>query len=141
MGGYYNPIRPQIACRTTCASAAMPLAGARRLRAHLAETGAQLPPDLARLWAQADFLVFKGDANYRRLAEDRHWPTTTRLADITRYLPAPAAVLRTLKSELVLDLAPGQAQDLADQDRLWMINGERGVIQLLPHHRHGPGTT
>ena len=34
--------------RDYCASAAMPLAGARRLRAHLAETGAQLPPDLAR---------------------------------------------------------------------------------------------
>ena len=34
--------------RDYCASAAMPLAGVRQLRAHLAKTGKQLPKDLAR---------------------------------------------------------------------------------------------
>jgi len=42
-----NAARPR-GVRDYCASAAMPLAGARRLRAHLAEAGKQLPPELAR---------------------------------------------------------------------------------------------
>ena len=76
-------------------------------------------------------VLFKGDVNYRRVLDDRQWPHTARLSDIAGHLPAPFAVLRTLKGELIVGLAPGQAEDLAAHDPTWMINGERGVIQFV----------
>ena len=91
----------------------------------------QMPAHVARELAPSHLVLFKGDVNYRRVLDDRHWPTTAHLADIAGHLPAPFAVLRTLKGELIVDLAPGQAQALATLDPTWMINGERGVIQFV----------
>jgi uncharacterized protein with ATP-grasp and redox domains len=91
----------------------------------------EMPLDLRTLLAESDLIVFKGDVNYRRLVEDRHWPPTTDLAAITGYMPAPFLVLRTLKSEVVVGLEEGVAEATAAQDAKWLINGERGVIQLV----------
>jgi outer membrane protein assembly factor BamB len=55
-----NAAKPR-GVRDYCASAAMPLAGVRRLRAYLAETKTQLPPDLARRLA-ADETWLKTEA-------------------------------------------------------------------------------
>ena len=90
-----------------------------------------LPPDLAGALAQADLMLFKGDVNYRRLLSDRCWPHHADTGAITGYLPAPALILRTLKSEIVTGLAPGRAATLAQQDSEWLINGRRGIIQLV----------
>ena len=107
----------------------------------------QLPPDLHRTLSGADLLVFKGDANYRRLVEDRHWPPTSRLVEdrhwpptssleeITAYVPSPYVVLRTLKSELIVGLPQGKAEEIARQDPDWLINGERGVIHFVPRRQ------
>jgi uncharacterized protein with ATP-grasp and redox domains len=85
--------------------------------------------------AAADLVLFKGDVNYRRLLDDRHWPHTAHLADIARnaprHVPSPFVTLRTLKGELIVDLEPGQAEALAARDPTWMINGERGVVQYV----------
>ncbi|HUT20088.1 MAG TPA: damage-control phosphatase ARMT1 family protein [Anaerolineae bacterium] len=91
----------------------------------------QLPPRIERELANADLVLFKGDVNYRRVLDDRHWPHTAHLAEIARHLPAPFAVLRTLKGELIVDLQPGQAEALAAADPTWMIDGQRGVIQFV----------
>ena len=90
-----------------------------------------LPADLSGALAQADVVVFKGDVNYRRLLSDRQWPPDAEVAAIVGYLPAPALILRTLKSEIVAGLAPGQAAELARRDPEWLINGRRGIIQLV----------
>jgi uncharacterized protein with ATP-grasp and redox domains len=90
-----------------------------------------LPADLEGELASSDLLVFKGDANYRRLVEDRHWPPTTPLEEVVDYLPAPMVALRTLKSELVLGLPEGMAARLDREDPDWMINGQHGVIQFV----------
>ena len=90
----------------------------------------QFPADLADTLGQADLIIFKGDANYRRLIEDRHWPATTPLEEITAYLPRPFLAMRTLKSEVIVGLAEGQAEAIARQDPHWLVNGERGVIHL-----------
>ena len=91
----------------------------------------ELPPQIASQLAGADLLLFKGDVNYRRLLDDRHWPFTAHLREIAAHMPAPVAVLRTLKGELIVDLQPGQAEALAAADPTWMINGQRGVIQFF----------
>ena len=97
----------------------------------------QMPAHIVRELAQSHLVLFKGDVNYRRVLDDRHWPHTAHLSDIAAHLPAPFAVLRTLKGELIVDLAPGQAEALAAVDPTWMINGQRGVIQFVDTRRGG----
>jgi hypothetical protein len=76
-------------------------------------------------------LINKGDANYRRLLGDRHWPYTTPLADILCYLPAPLAALRVFKSEVAAGLKPGQPESLDRADPGWKTNGKWGVLQFV----------
>jgi len=85
------------------------------------------------LWdelALSDLIILKGDVNYRRLLDDRHWPHTARLEEIAAYFPAPFLVLRTLKGEIQVGLAPGQAEALAAEDPDWLIDGQRGLVQF-----------
>ena len=91
----------------------------------------QLPARIERELSASRLVLLKGDVNYRRVLDDRHWPNTARLADIAAHFPAPFAVLRTLKGELIVDLEPGQAETLSSIDQTWMINGQRGVIQFV----------
>jgi hypothetical protein len=95
-----------------------------------------MPSQLRRELAGSDLVLIKGDANYRRLVADRKWPPTTRMETLTGYFPAPLAVLRTLKSELVIDLEPGQAERLDLEDPEWRTNGRRGIIRVV-----GAGTS
>jgi uncharacterized protein with ATP-grasp and redox domains len=97
----------------------------------------QFPPSLRGELARADLVVIKGDVNYRRLLDDRHWPHTAPLEEIVAYFPAPFLVLRTLKGEIQVGLAPGQAEALAAEDPTWLINGRRGLI----HFCHPSGRT
>jgi predicted aconitase with swiveling domain/uncharacterized protein with ATP-grasp and redox domains len=88
-------------------------------------------PDALRLeLAQADLLISKGDANYRRWLGDRHWPFTTPFDLITAYRPAPLLALRVMKSELVVGLPPGLQEQMDQRDPTWLYNGHWGVIQL-----------
>ena len=89
----------------------------------------QMPVDLIEQLAAVDFVLLKGDANYRRLLGDAHWPETTNFKTATAYFPAPFVSLRTLKAELIIGLAPGQTAILHKQDPSWRTNGRRGVIQ------------
>jgi uncharacterized protein with ATP-grasp and redox domains len=89
------------------------------------------PAALRRDLSRADLVILKGDVNYRRLLDDRHWPYTARLEEITRYFPASFLVLRTLKCEIMVGLEPGWAETLAAEDPDWLINGQRGIIHLL----------
>jgi hypothetical protein len=91
----------------------------------------QMPPHLREQLSQSALMLVKGDVNYRRLLDDRHWPYTTRMEDITGYFPAPFVTLRTLKGEILVGLPPGRAETLQAEDPGWLINGKRGVIQLV----------
>jgi len=91
----------------------------------------QMPPDLVAALGQADLVLFKGDANYRRLLDDRHWATTDALEEITRYLPFSYACLRTLKAELVVGLPQGLAKSVAVCDPEWLTNGRWGLIHAV----------
>lgn len=89
------------------------------------------PPSLREDLASASLVILKGDVNYRRLLGDRHWPHTARLEDIASYFPAPFLVLRPLKGEIMVGLQLGQAETLAAEDPNWLINGKRGIVQLV----------
>lgn len=90
-----------------------------------------MPAQLKQRLAGAGLVLVKGDVNYRRLLDDRHWPPTTRMEAVCAYFPAPFVALRTLKGEIMAGLQPGQAQALQAEDPTWLINGKRGVIQLV----------
>lgn len=91
--------------------------------------GWQMPEQLGKEIGNADLVFCKGDAHYRRLLGDRHWPYITPFVEISTYFPAPLAALRTLKSELVCGLKLGQAEKVARVDPDWMINGRWGLVQ------------
>jgi uncharacterized protein with ATP-grasp and redox domains len=97
-----------------------------------------MPAELRTALERAALIILKGDANYRRLLGDRHWPPATRLEDAASYFPRPFAVLRTLKAELIVGLEPGQAEALSAEDPDWMINGRRGIIQVVDGEKLNP---
>jgi len=76
--------------------------------------------------------VMKGDANYRRMVGDRHWPTTTATVELLHYFPVPVVLLRTLKAELIVGLKPGEAEEIEAQSPDWLISGNYGLIQYIP---------
>jgi uncharacterized protein with ATP-grasp and redox domains len=90
-----------------------------------------MPAHLQRQLAAAGLVLIKGDVNYRRLLDDRHWPPTTRMEVVCAFFPVPFVALRTLKGEIMAGLQPGQAQALQAEDPTWLINGKRGIIQLV----------
>jgi uncharacterized protein with ATP-grasp and redox domains len=94
----------------------------------------EMPDDVRALLAEADVVIAKGDAHYRRALGDAHWPLTTPLGDIVSYCPAPIVFLRTCKAEVIAGLTSGQVQDLRQHDPAWLTNGEWGVIQFVPGH-------
>lgn len=89
----------------------------------------ECPPDLVAQLSEADLIIVKGDANYRRLLGDRHWDPTTPFSTIVRP-PAPLVALRTSKAEVM----SGVDQHIVDRTRVtdsqWMVNGKWGLIQF-----------
>lgn len=93
-------------------------------------SGWEMPEALRQELAQADLLISKGDANYRRWLGDRHWPFTTPFDAILAYRPAPLLALRVMKAEIVAGLPPGLREQIDQHDPTWMYNGHWGVIQF-----------
>lgn len=91
----------------------------------------ELPEDLRHVLRQADLVVVKGDANYRRLVSDAHWPFTTPMDAVCAYFPTNFVSLRTIKSEVMVGLQPGEAEALFASDPGWLLNGKRGIIYFI----------
>jgi len=120
---------------------------AERLRAAMNDTRLRLAPDLywnlprwlwdaperlSGLFEKAALVIVKGDLNYRRATGDAIWPEDTTFAQAVDYFPAPLLALRTLKSDGLVGLRPGLADELDRIDPEWRVNGRRGVIQFAP---------
>ena len=91
----------------------------------------EMPENLSQEFAQANLIIVKGDANYRRLLGDCHWDFTTPFSDIVSYFPSPLLALRTMKAELACGLPSGLGEKLIAEDAEWLTNGQRGVIQFM----------
>jgi hypothetical protein len=95
-----------------------------------------LPPALHADLASADLLILKGDANYRRLLDERHWSFATPLETATAHFPFPFLAMRTIKCELLAGLDADSAlkmERLQKEDLFAFVSGKRGVIQLRPN--------
>lgn len=92
----------------------------------------EFPQDVQKVLGQADLLISKGDANYRRLLGDRHWSYHTPFPEVVDYLPVPAAALRIMKAEVAVGLQPETVARVQKVDPRWMVNGRWGVIQHAP---------
>ena len=88
-------------------------------------------PDLYDQLSAASVVLFKGDLNFRKLVGDLAWPTTTPFAVALRgFLPAPLCCIRTLKCDIAVGLAEGQAETVQAQQADWMITGSYAVIHF-----------
>ncbi len=88
-----------------------------------------IPDDLSSRLKSSDLVIVKGDANYRRLVEDRHWPISTPLSDTVAYFPSSCLILRVLKSELLVGADPEYLASCHLPDD-WMTSGKFGTVQL-----------
>jgi len=92
----------------------------------------KLPPAIMQGFGEDTILLFKGDANYRRLFEDREWPYATPIEGMLDYLGHPCFSIRTLKSEIVIGLNEDAVRQLDEIDKNWVTNGKYGLIQGNP---------
>lgn len=90
----------------------------------------EMPEDLRARLRPAQLVISKGDANYRRILGDSHWPFTTPFSVLTAPLPAPMLALRTLKAPTVVGLQPEQPAQLDQLDPEWITDGQWGLIQF-----------
>jgi hypothetical protein len=86
----------------------------------------EMPAALVEDLSAARLLISKGDANYRRLLGDLHWPLDLPFDQVVTGFPFGLLALRTLKSEIAVGVAES-AVPTADPD--WMTDGQWGLIQ------------
>ncbi len=89
----------------------------------------EMPFRLQKTFEQAALVIFKGDANHRRMIGDTIWPEGIAFEEVVSYFPAPLVTLRTLKSDPTAGFPVGAYARLDAIDKNWRVNGQRGVIQ------------
>lgn len=93
----------------------------------------QMDNDLYDKIAQSGQLtILKGDANYRRLFNDRNYDISERFEELVDNFPTDLLSLRTLKSDCLVGLSSEEqkqkAKSLYESDPEWRVNGKYGVI-------------
>ncbi len=91
----------------------------------------EMPQELKNKLARSCCVIAKGDAHFRRLVGDYHWPYDTSFDKVLSYFPVPLVVLRTLKSEIAINLTNEKILALFQKDVNWMINGKWGLIKYF----------
>lgn len=116
-----------------------------RIREHL-ETGAlrivpdffwntdgrmwELPPRFEEPFREADLVITKGDANYRRITNDAVWTAEATLEEALAGFPAPLLALRTLKSDTLVGVDAETIERLDEEEANWRTKGTYGVVQF-----------
>jgi uncharacterized protein with ATP-grasp and redox domains len=95
----------------------------------------ELSSDLEQQIAESGSLtIVKGDANYRRLFNDRNYEIDTEFEHLVDYFPTDLVALRTLKSDCVVGLKhaveSGKVAQLNQKESDWRVNGKYGVISF-----------
>ncbi|KAH8923345.1 DUF89-domain-containing protein [Atractiella rhizophila] len=98
-------------------------------------------PDLFLHLADSDLVIFKGDLNHRKLTYDCHAPPNTpfevAIGPLASAPGAPPVVsLRTIKSDVVVNVPGEVAERLDKEEPGWKISGKYAVV-LLSKGRKG----
>jgi len=91
----------------------------------------EVPEDLASAYAEAASVILKGDANYRRLLGDLHWPYSTDFSSyVGSFWPGSGLVcLRTMKSGVALGVSEEmQMEAKKARPKDWLTSGIYGQI-------------
>lgn len=91
----------------------------------------QIPQVLHEEFACAAAVILKGDANFRRLLGDLHWPHDTNFDSYGRgFWPSAGLIaLRTMKSGVAIGItAERKAQALAARPADWLTSGHYGQV-------------
>jgi hypothetical protein len=91
----------------------------------------EMPINISADSSGSDLIIFKGDANYRRIFGDRQLPMDSSARELSGYLPAPSLAIRILKSEIIVGMTLDRTSELQVSDPDWQVNGKYGVIQYL----------
>jgi hypothetical protein len=83
-----------------------------------------------RLTLNNRLTISKGDANYRRLLGDCHWPHDTPFQEATSYFPTSLLALRTTKAGVIVGVSKEIEKRVLSLHENWLVSGEFGVIQL-----------
>lgn len=100
----------------------------------------EMPDDLYKqLKSSGSLTILKGDANYRRLFNDRNYDIKLEFAKLVDYFPTDLLVLRTLKSDCLVGMASPEQQKKAEEldttDPNWRVIGKYAVISFAPSDR------
>ncbi|XP_043482522.1 damage-control phosphatase ARMT1-like [Leptopilina heterotoma] len=87
-------------------------------------------PTLYAKFSEAVLVIFKGDLNYRKLVGDINWEYTTDFVQaLQEFEPTNIASLRTIKCDVCVGLASGQAEVVEKEDKDWLHTGKYGLIE------------
>lgn len=92
-------------------------------------------PDLFLYLSESDLVIFKGDLNHRKLTYDCQAPTSTPFDVAIGPLAGeegapPVASLRTIKSDVVVDVPLEVSEKLDKEEPGWRISGKYAVVLL-----------
>ncbi|MCC6801073.1 MAG: protein-glutamate O-methyltransferase family protein [Anaerolineae bacterium] len=91
----------------------------------------EMPPAMRQVMSQSRVVIFKGDANYRRVIGDAIWDERASFAEAVRYFPGPVVALRSIKSDALVGIDPARRRALDGEDTRWRTTGRFGVIQFV----------
>jgi len=74
--------------------------------------------------------ISKGDANYRRLLGDLHWPHQTSFSDALSYFPTSILALRTTKAGVIVGISQETEKRVSSLHDDWLVSGKFGLVQL-----------
>jgi hypothetical protein len=89
-----------------------------------------LPSPLKQAFRAARLVILKGDVNYRRAMGDTMWDDQIPVAAIVRDFPAPLAMLRSIKCDVLAGIPPARIQALDAAEPGWRTTGRYGLIQF-----------
>ena len=97
--------------------------------------GWEMPFSYLSLLQKQSLFIAKGDANYRRLVGDLHWPYDTSKQQVLNYYPCPLLLLRTFKSNVNIGISQELQEKASSIDSSWDCSGKMGIIQFyIPSH-------
>jgi uncharacterized protein with ATP-grasp and redox domains len=89
------------------------------------------PVRVKQQYETASLIIMKGDANYRRMLCDRHFPNDYPLRKLVAATTDSAMLaIRTCKSPIVVDLPKEIYDSVHAKDPNWCVNGTCGIIQF-----------